>query len=57
MLLVDDVLATGGTAAATRELVERCGGVVVALAVLLELTFLPGRGAVAGVPVTALRPV
>ena len=57
VLLVDDVLATGGTAAATRDLVERCGGVVVAVAVLLELTFLPGRAAVAGVPVTALRPV
>ncbi len=57
VLLVDDVLATGGTAAATRDLVERCGGVVVALAVLLELTFLPGREAVAGVPVLALRAV
>ena len=30
VLLVDDVLATGGTAAATRELVEKCGGQVVA---------------------------
>ncbi len=57
VLLVDDVLATGGTAAATRDLVERCGGVVVALAVLLELTFLPGREAVPGVPVLALRAV
>ncbi len=57
VLVVDDVLATGGTARATRELVERCGGVVAAVAVLLELTFLPGRAALPGVPVTALRPV
>lgn len=57
VLLVDDVLATGGTAAAARELVERCGGVAVGVAVLLELTFLPGRAAVDGLPVTALRPV
>jgi adenine phosphoribosyltransferase len=54
VLLVDDVLATGGTAAATRTLVESCGGVVEGLAVLLELVFLPGRAAVTGVPVTAL---
>jgi adenine phosphoribosyltransferase len=54
VLLVDDVLATGGTAAATRSLVESCGGVAEAFAVLLELTFLPGRDAVAGLPVTAL---
>jgi adenine phosphoribosyltransferase len=54
VLLVDDVLATGGTAAATRTLVESCGGVAEAFAVLLELTFLPGREAVAGLPVTAL---
>lgn len=54
VLLIDDVLATGGTAAATRTLVESCGGVVEGLAVLLELTFLPGRDAVAGLPVTAL---
>ncbi len=54
VLLVDDVLATGGTAAATRSLVESCGGVAEAFAVLLELPFLPGRDAVAGLPVTAL---
>ena len=41
-------------AAATRTLVESCGGVAEAFAVLLELTFLPGREAVAGLPVTAL---
>lgn len=43
VLIVDDVLATGGTAAATVELVERVGGVVVGLSFLMELTFLKGR--------------
>jgi len=43
VLLVDDVLATGGTAAATRELVETGGATVSAFAVLLELGFLHGR--------------
>lgn len=41
--IVDDVLATGGTAEATAELVERCGGTVVGLAFLIELAFLNGR--------------
>ncbi len=54
VLLVDDVLATGGTAVATRELVERAGAEVHALAVLMELSFLPGREAVGDLPVTAL---
>jgi adenine phosphoribosyltransferase len=57
VLLVDDVLATGGTAAATRELVERSGAVVHALAVLLELSFLPGRDAVPDLLVRSLRAV
>jgi adenine phosphoribosyltransferase len=42
-LIVDDVLATGGTARAGVELVERQGGVVVGLAFLAELAFLGGR--------------
>jgi adenine phosphoribosyltransferase len=57
VLLVDDVLATGGTVAATRELVERCGGTCVGVAVLMELSFLPGREAVGGLPLTALMTV
>jgi adenine phosphoribosyltransferase len=43
VLIVDDVLATGGTAAATLRLVERLGGVVVGLAFFIELAFLHGR--------------
>ncbi|CAN5119626.1 adenine phosphoribosyltransferase [soil metagenome] len=54
VLLVDDVLATGGTAAATRELVEACGGEVVGLAVMIELGFLPGRQQFGPLPVTSL---
>ena len=43
ILVVDDVLATGGTAAATVRLVERLGGEVVGLGFVLELAFLDGR--------------
>src|SRR5687768_612683 len=43
VLIVDDVLATGGTARATAELVERLGGKVIGIACLLELSFLKGR--------------
>jgi adenine phosphoribosyltransferase len=42
VLIVDDVLATGGTAAATRRLVEALGATVVGFSFLLALTFLPG---------------
>ncbi|WP_028651927.1 adenine phosphoribosyltransferase [Nocardioides halotolerans] len=54
VLLVDDVLATGGTVAATRSLVEACGGVAVGVAVLMELSFLPGRATVGDLPVHTL---
>jgi adenine phosphoribosyltransferase len=47
VLIVDDVLATGGTARATAELVRRGGGDVVGLSVLMELSFLNGRASVA----------
>jgi adenine phosphoribosyltransferase len=57
VLLVDDVLATGGTAAATARLAAKGGGTVHALAVLLELSFLDGRAALEGLPLTALRTV
>jgi adenine phosphoribosyltransferase len=57
VLLVDDVLATGGTAEATRQLVERCGGTVHALSVLLELSALHGRSAVSGIDLHALKTV
>lgn len=54
ILVVDDVLATGGTAAATCRLVTALGGNVVALAVLIELAFLHGREKLGGVRVESL---
>jgi adenine phosphoribosyltransferase len=48
VLIVDDVLATGGTAKATADLVERIGGKVVGLAFLIELGFLKGRDRLEG---------
>lgn len=46
ILIVDDVLATGGTARATARLTERCGGKVAGIATIMELSFLEGRKAV-----------
>jgi adenine phosphoribosyltransferase len=48
VLIHDDVLATGGTAKAVCELVERLGGVIVQCNFLMELTFLNGREKIAG---------
>ncbi|WP_433323961.1 adenine phosphoribosyltransferase [Spirillospora sp. CA-294931] len=54
VLIVDDVLATGGTAGATAELVRRGGGEVVGLSVLMELSFLHGREKLGNTDVHAL---
>ncbi|MGC4959205.1 adenine phosphoribosyltransferase [Actinomadura citrea] len=54
VLIVDDVLATGGTARATAELVRRGGGEVVGLSVLLELSFLHGRDKLGNLDVHSL---
>ena len=48
VLIVDDVLATGGTAAAVTRLIEKLGGKVAGLGFVLELDFLHGRDKVAG---------
>jgi adenine phosphoribosyltransferase len=55
--IVDDVLATGGTLAATTSLLEHVGAHVAGAAVVLELAALGGRDAVAPLPVTSLRSV
>jgi adenine phosphoribosyltransferase len=54
VLVVDDVLATGGTAAAATELVRRLGGIMVGLTVLMELSFLQGRARLPGLDVRSL---
>jgi adenine phosphoribosyltransferase len=54
VLIVDDVLATGGTAAATASLVRRSGAEVVGVSVLLELGFLDGRASLPGLEVMTL---
>ncbi len=54
VLIVDDVLATGGTAAATCRLVERAGGKVFACSFLIELTALKGRKALKGIRTESL---
>ncbi len=57
VLVIDDVLATGGTARATADLVRRTGAQVAGLAVLLELSFLNGRDRLPDLPVSALLTV
>jgi adenine phosphoribosyltransferase len=54
VLIVDDLLATGGTASAAVELAARCGGNVVACAFVIELGFLNGRRRLAGREVCSL---
>ncbi len=54
VLLIDDLLATGGTASAAIELVRRCGGVVTACAFVIELAFIDGRRRLAPYEVHAL---
>jgi adenine phosphoribosyltransferase len=56
VLIVDDLLATGGTAAATIDLVSGLGADVVACAFLVELTFLNGRARLGTTPVHAVLP-
>jgi len=57
VLIIDDVLATGGTAKATVSLVRRAGADIVGVAVILELTFLGGRAKLGAQPVRALLAV
>ncbi|WP_210443369.1 adenine phosphoribosyltransferase [Nocardioides sp. SYSU D00065] len=54
VLLVDDVLATGGTVDATRRLIEACGGTATGASVLMELGFLEPRRLTGDLPVATL---
>lgn len=54
VLIVDDLIATGGSAAATVKLVEKLGAQVVAFGVVIELSFLNGREMLPGIPIEAL---
>jgi len=54
VLIVDDLLATGGTARATAELVEMMGGKVVGIGIVIELSFLNGRQKLPGYDVFSL---
>jgi adenine phosphoribosyltransferase len=57
VLIVDDVIATGGTALATAAIVQRCGAEVVGLSALLEIVALRGRARLAGLDLHVLLPV
>jgi adenine phosphoribosyltransferase len=51
VVVIDDVLATGGTASAAGELVRRLGADILAYSIVIELTFLNGREKLGGTPV------
>ena len=53
VVIIDDVLATGGTAMALKRLVEKAGGIVVASAFLIELTYLNPRNIIKDLPIIA----
>lgn len=54
ILVFDDLLATGGTLAATAKLVERLGGEIIEIAVLIELSFLKGKDYLKGYPLYSM---
>jgi adenine phosphoribosyltransferase len=54
VLIVDDLLATGGTASAAARLIERCGGTVAGFSFLIELDFLKGRERLKGYELQSL---
>jgi adenine phosphoribosyltransferase len=54
VLVIDDLIATGGTAVATNKLVERLGGKVIACCFVIELCFLDGRAALSPAPVQSI---
>jgi len=54
IVIIDDLLATGGTAAATARLIEELGGTIEKILFLIELTFLSGRQALANYDVDSL---
>lgn len=54
VLLIDDLLATGGTAAAAAELVKKVGGRILEISFLIELGFLKGREKLPGYPIRSL---
>jgi adenine phosphoribosyltransferase len=54
VLIIDDLIATGGTAAATAELIEQTGCTVAGFGFLIELVGLGGRAKLPDVPITVL---